>query len=186
MTELRSQLLQGDTQKLEDIYRMYKKDIKSVLLSKGVCREDEVCDYFSQAIVTFYDNVMDMKIEEVSSVKNYLIGICINLNRLKNTHQSNIDKKMDELKLLFYENNDTTIDDEIYKNKLITLSQNALKLLNDKCQQIIMGYYVNNWSMKEVAIRLSFSSSDVAKTLKSRCFKKLMERVNELTHQYQL
>jgi len=186
MSVFRSQLLRGNSKLLENFYLEYRSDIKTVLLSKGICSADQAMDFLSQALVIFYDNVMDRKILELSSVKNYLIGICINLNRLKRTHQCKIDKKMDELKLLFYENNDTSIDDENYKNCLIKLSQKALKKLNEKCQKIIVGYYIHNWSMKEVAFHLSLASKDVAKTLKSRCFKTLMKNVSELQNECQL
>jgi|GEM_PF-609823 len=186
MAELRRQLLNGNTVQLEKFYVDYRIDVKAVLLSKGICSADEAMDYFSQALVIFYDNVMDEKIQELASVKNYLIGICVNLNRLKNTHKCKVDKKMDELRLLYYENNDTTIDDENFKNSLIDVSQKALKQLNEKCQKIIIGYYIHNWSMKQVALHLCLASSDVAKTLKSRCYKSLMKNVGNLQNEYQL
>ena len=92
---------------------------------------------------------------------------------------------MEELKILFYENNDNSIEDLNYKSKLIAISKSAVKLLSDRCQKIIMGYYIYNWSMREVAVNLRLASGDVAKTLKSRCFKTLLKNVSEIQNEYQ-
>ena len=76
--ELRQQLLNGDTSQLETIYRELHSDIFSVLRSKRICSNDDLRDYFNQAILIFYDNILEGKITELKSLKNYLIGICLN------------------------------------------------------------------------------------------------------------
>ena len=104
----------------------------------------------------------------------------MNLARKQIQFVSKTQKKLDEVRLLFYRNNDTTIEERDNKEDLISICQHALKKLSERCQQIIVGYYVQELSMKEIAQNLDLSSGDVAKTLKSRCYKNLLNEVKIL------
>ena len=84
------------------------------------------------------------------------------------------------MRLLFYDNYDTSIEDLERNEGLVALSKKAFSLLTERCQKIITAYYIYNLSMKEIAAELELSSGDVAKTLKSRCYKYLLTEVNKL------
>ena len=56
-----------------------------------------------------------------------------------------------------------------------------LSKLSERCQKIIIAYYIDGLTMREIATYLGLSSGDVAKTLKSRCFKTLLNYVKTET-----
>ena len=51
-------------------------------------------------------------------------------------------------------------------------AQEAILSIGKKCQELLQFFYFNNLSMKEIAIKLGFSSEKVAKNQKYRCIEK--------------
>jgi len=177
---LRKALITGDNTPLEKIYLNHKQDCINVLLSKNLCDEITSEDVFTEALIVFHKNIVSGQIQKLTSARSYLISTSINLAKKKNDYSSRIHKKVSDVRLLFYANNDTTIEEVDKKKRLISLCKKAMLLLNEKCQRIITAYYIHNLSMKEIAFEFELSSSDVAKTLKSRCYKTLLIEVQKL------
>lgn len=71
-------------------------------------------------------------------------------------------------------------DDESYQKKMIEVSNMALEKINEKCQRLIKLFYLEKKNMEEIASILEYSSANVAKTSKLRCFKKLLDEVREI------
>jgi len=180
LEQLRKELILGDNTQLKDFYIKYIQDCINVLISKNLCSEEESKEVFTEALIIFHKNIINGKIQNLSSVRSYLISTCINLARKKNQYISKTQKKLDEVRLLFYDNNDTTIEERENKEDLISICQKALASLSERCQKIIVAFYIHHLSMKEIAQQLELSSSDVAKTLKSRCHKSLLKEVKNL------
>jgi len=178
--QLRKELLNGNTQQIEQFYTSYKQDCQNVLVSRNLCDIETSSNIFTDAVLILHKNLVSGKIKELSSARSYLISTCLNLARKEIQYITNTQKKLGEVRLLFYDNNDTTIEDLERNEDLLALSKKAFSLLTERCQKIIMAFYINNLSMKEIATELELSSSDVAKTLKSRCYKYLLTEVEKL------
>jgi len=103
-----------------------------------------------------------------------LLTICLNLARNEKYQQQRKSKKEDAVRLLLYDNNHNVSEDKGIKAERIKVCKAALKTLSDRCQKILVLYYVHHLKMKEIAEELALSSGDVAKTLKSRCYKSWM------------
>lgn len=180
LAQLRAQLIKDDTSQLKEFYKAYLTDCQNVLISKNLCDKEASKEIFTEALIIFHKNIVNSKIQELSSVRSYLISTCMNLARKQNQFVSKTQKKLDEVRLLFYKNNDTSIEERENKEDLIAICKNALANLSERCQKIILGYYIQNLTMKEIALNLGLSSGDVAKTLKSRCYKNLLKEVKKL------
>jgi len=177
---LRKELINENTSQLQDFYTSYLKDCQTVLVSKNLSDMEGSNEIFTESILILHKNIISGKITELSSVRSYLISVCMNLARKKNYFVSKTQKKLDEVRLLFYENNDTSIEEEQNKEELIDICKKALSSLSERCQKIILAFYIHNLSMKDIAAQLELSSGDVAKTLKSRCYKTLLKEVQKL------
>lgn len=180
LQEYRELFMKGDNSLLKHLYVRFHDDVLNVLKSKRLCRPQDTEGYFHEALIQFYERIAEGKLEEVSSVKNYLIGICINLVKRENTHKLKIEKKIDNVRLHLYNNYDYTSTAST-KGVMMKKVKAALSTLSEKCQTIIIAYYLDRLTMKEIACYLGLSSGDVAKTLKSRCFKSLMKRIKSET-----
>jgi len=180
---LRSDFISGKNQKLKEIYLQFKPDCTRVLLSKNYCDINATEDIYNDAIIIFRKNLIQGKIKELPNLKGYLNSTCINLAREKKRKQIKTLKKEAEVRLLLYENDHNIVDDDQELTQArINICRKALKTLSDKCQTILTSFYVHSMSMKEIAEHLGLSSKDVAKTLKSRCYKSWIAEVKNLNN----
>ena len=98
------------------------------------------------------------------------------MHRREVSYHSRAAKKLNDVRLLLYNTNDYSQTDD-YKAKLKSICYSAMEKLDSKCRKIIIAYYIDRLTMKEIATYMNLSSGDVAKTLKSRCYKKLISLI---------
>lgn len=60
----------------------------------------------------------------------------------------------------------------------------CLSMLDPKCEALLSGYYFEELNMKQLSIRLGYSSDNVAKSKKFKCMKKLIELVHQQVKSY--
>ena len=170
---LRKDFINGKMNKLEDIYKRYHDDVIRIVSSKNLCKTDELEGYFNDCMIQFYEGICEDRIKNLASIKNLLVGICINLILRERDKKLRIEKKIDNIRLHMKQEFDYPLKED-NNLELIQRVKNEMKKLSDRCSKIITAYYINNLTMSEIAKFLDLSSGDVAKTLKSRCFKKLL------------
>ena len=180
LDKYRNQFLKGDNEALKQIYIEHHDDIIRILERKNICTKEEAEGFLTEAMIQFYESVSEGKLKEVKSLKNYIIGICINLKKRDNDGKLKIEKKVEEVRLHLYNNYDYKLT-ESYNKELIAKVKFHLSKLSKRCRDIIVAYYINSLTMKEVANYLDLSSGDVAKTLKSRCYKLLLKSIKSDT-----
>ena len=174
---IRNELLRGDNKSLGYIYMNSKAYCRNYLRKKYSLDDDEISDLYTDAALVLRQNIINGKVTSLNSINSYLLTICLNLKKKQNTEFSRAQKKSEEIRLLYYQNEDKEVDSSAFKQNA-KRAQASLKRLSDKCQKILIAYYVHDLSMKEIASELDFSSSDVAKTSKMRCHKKWIEYFN--------
>lgn len=180
LAALRKSLIERNHSGLNALYLETKGSCIKILTSKNYCDEETALDVFTEAILIFRKNIISGKITSLTDPVNYLVSVCHNLIKSKNRKEKKISNKESEVRLLFYENGYNTVEESIQKEHLIKICKKALASLTKRCQQILIAFYVHNMSMKEIAEEIELSSSDVAKTLKSRCFKSWQKAINEI------
>jgi len=180
LQNLRSDLINGNNAPLKQIYLQYTDDCLKILKQKQFYSKETFEDIYTDAVIVLRNNIISGKIEELTSVKNYLISTCINMCRQDFNRKLKKKSKEEEVKLLLYPDGEMVPEVQEEKEELIVMCKKSLKLLTEKCQKILLLYYVHNLSMKEIADEMALSSSDVSKTMKSRCYKKWIAKTKEL------
>ncbi|GAA0188303.1 hypothetical protein GCM10009122_46240 [Fulvivirga kasyanovii] len=178
-------LKQGDQSCLEDLVVAYKGYCVNGLKKKTRCQNEEAEDLFIDALLELRDKVLSGKLDHLINAKSYIFGICYNkwlsAQRVKNKMNSidaeNYYQQYLKDDMLFES------DDVDYKMQLLNITNKALETIGEKCYKIIKYFYLEKKSMEDIAEIMGFASSDVAKTSKSRCFKKLVEKTKELEKQ---
>ncbi len=179
---MRREFLNGNLDGLKQIYRLYKGDVINVVNSKRFASNVDAEEYFSQSLLVFYEKLMEDKNNEILSVKNYLIGICLNKLRTDICTNSKFKQKASEVRDLLYQYQDDKSRLN-YREELKIICRESLQQLDQRCNKIICSFYLDKMSMREIAKGLGLSSSDVAKTLKSRCFKKLIKLTKKIKNE---
>jgi len=181
LQSFKTALINGDNKELKEIYLLFRKDCISFLHKKGVTDPNYAEDHYTDAIIVLRDNIISGKLIELSNIKSYLLGICLNMARNENYIKSRKTKKESVVRLLLYDNNHDKVEDSKIKAERIKVCRTALNTLSTRCQKILILYYVHNLKMKEIADELNLSSGDVAKTLKSRCYKSWIEACKKIS-----
>ena len=178
--QLRKELISRDNSGLSRIYNMHKADCIRILSVKKICSEESANEIFTEAILVLRKNIISGKITELSNPLSYLVSVCRNLYRADQRKEFNKIKKEQQIISHLYNEGQETTENEDYKEQLVLKCKNGLMKLSERCQQILIAYYVHGLKMKEIALELGLSSSDVAKTLKSRCYKSWINAIKEL------
>lgn len=145
------------------------------LIKKTNCSPIDADGIFVDAIICLRERLISGKIEYLTNVRAYLYSTCYNMwlvqYRKSKVHASHAE----DLKELYA----TPAVSQSEKEELHNLANKAISSLGDKCQCIIRLFYLSKLNMKEIAEEMGFASAGVAKTLKARCYKKLMEEVKK-------
>lgn len=181
LTEVRNQLIAGDQSYIENLFEETYDYATSYLKKKKYASEDEAHDLYIDAVMILRERIIDGNLPEIKNVKSFIVGICINLNKEFLYKKYRAESKELEVRELFYSKG--FVIDEEYAEDQETLKKiclQAMDTLGEKCQKLLNMYHFEGLNMTEIADVLGFASSNVAKTMKSRCFKKLIKTANKL------
>lgn len=164
-------LKRGDEEVLKKIYESYRKPCRAFLIKTYGLSIDDASDVYQDAILVLFENVNNGKLTVLeSSLKTYIFAIAKNLGlkRLSRSlkvqhleHETAIEEAVDDFEA-----------DDSGEEQLDAM-RTAFANLGEPCKTILSSYYYKGMSLKEIAKQLSYQSSDVAKTQKSRCMKQL-------------
>lgn len=176
---IRKDILNGNDQFLIHYYHESKRLCIGYLIKRNLCSSDEAEDIYAESIIILRDNIIQSKLKHSTNIKAYLKGICHNLavNSIKKKVKES--EKSEQVRLLFYENNYSIVESEELEHKK-KICQKALATISKNCQRVLTLFYVHNLSMIEIAKEMNFSGKDVAKSTKSRCYKKWIEQINQM------
>ena len=148
-----------------------------ILLNSG--KPEDVDDIFQDGLIALYKLAKKDQIGKVANVEAYLYSICRNLwlRRLQR------DKKEVELT----EVQEAIPTEEVSLSRLLSEERRLaldklIDQLGDSCRQVLILYYYDRLSMKEIAEQMGFSGDQVAKNKKSNCLKKLREIILNSPH----
>ena len=169
---LRSDLRRKMNQGLILLYDSMTDRLRAFFLKKGVS-ESEVEDLTQSTVVLVYRKLRSPKFELTSRLSTYVFGVAKNLTYM---HLRSVRRMVDMEDLEVVDEVEDAVD---YMTRLERAQ--ALKSLLDRvgegCKQVLMLYYFEEMSMKDIARELKYSSAQVAKNKKSSCLKKLKNLV---------
>jgi RNA polymerase sigma factor (sigma-70 family) len=174
--QIKSELLAGNNSCLKVIFEKYGNYCVQVLRKKTRCTLEDAEDILMDAVLNFREKIITGQIEFLTNTKSYLFNTCYNMWLVKYQKEKVQDSKIAHVVNELYDT-----DNVIHrKGAMKDIGYAALNKLGDKCQQILNLYYLENLRMEDISTIMGFASASVAKTSKSRCFKKLMEEVNSI------
>lgn len=137
----------------------------STYIQSNSGNEDEAKDFFQDAIAVVYKNLLEGKFRGESAITSYTYAIARNL-WLQEIRKRKIVTTSIENDQLRVEH-----DDEVNAG----LIREVLGRMDVECRSLLTSFYFNESTMKELAQQFGLSSTQVARTKKLRCMKKLAE-----------
>ena len=162
----------GNRKTLENIYTMYRKGFIEWTSATFRITSDQALDLYQQAFLSFYENVVKGKLDEVkSSIKTYLFAI----GKYK-VHE--LYRKQSRIRVINIEVpdcEDVPGEDPECNERLLELSKACLVKLGDPCKRILESYYYHRKSMQEIAGMMGYKNEETAKNQKYKCLLRLRE-----------
>lgn len=178
--------IKADNQKkILSLYNEHKASFIKYSAKNFNLPSDKAEDIYQEAFLALHQNVKNERLTNLTvPLRTYLFQIGKNKiydyfkktkNEVKIEKLSNLASTNEELgdfSLVF-------IDEESSEEQKRLIVYNVVSLLESPCKEVLSYYYWKNKSMKEIAELMNYNNSDVAKTQKSRCVKKIKNIIIE-------
>jgi RNA polymerase sigma factor (sigma-70 family) len=162
----------------EAIRVLYQQHFESLCMNivNNNGSEQDADDIFQETMIAFIQSVKMNKFRGDSSIKTFLFALNRNIwrNELRRRGRSNNRERV-------YEMDARDVEDGV--NRSLELRQASQQLaalmekLGENCRQILLQFYYENRSMKEIVLTLAYENEQVVRNKKSKCLKKLAEMI---------
>ena len=170
--------LTNDQQVSAAIKYLYRENFqflsRYILTNSG--NEQDAEDIFQEVIIAFISLAKAGKFRGESSIRTFLYSLNKNiwLNELKRRGRASArEEKYEKNMKREMHTADTAMEIRQTKQELL----NTLETLGENCKKILLLFYYENKSMKEILGELPYENEQVVRNKKSKCLKKLEELV---------
>ncbi len=147
-------------------------DILKIYTCQNSGSDEDAQDIFQEVLVSFIDVIKKDKFRGEASVKTFLYTVNRNLwlNELKKRGRS------EKRETIFENQRDEKVLDVSHimvQNETRKEIISIVDELGEKCKQILLAYYYENLSIKEILINQQYESEQALRNKKSKCLKQL-------------
>ncbi len=152
---------------------LYKKTLPKIkaLIRKMNGSEQDALDIFQEAVIVFYREVKLNKIKDDTNIDGFIYTVARNLylNKLRTINRMEVFNDNYENQL----SENPAVERHLEMKDSESEMMKLLDYLGEKCKELLKALAFEDLDYEEAAAKLGFASSDVVKTQKSRCKKKL-------------
>jgi RNA polymerase sigma factor (sigma-70 family) len=159
------------------IYRQYAPTVSSFIVNYGGSRQDAE-DVFQETVVSFIDIVTKGKYRKEASVKTFLVSVAKNVwfNEIKKRERAGHREKQFEIGRDQNELDVGHLISDLEKKKQL---RELVYRLGEPCRKILMLFYYENLSMKEIVDHLPYENEQVIRNKKYKCLQQLTGFIKE-------
>lgn len=160
---------------LEYLYKDILPRVKKMILRNNGS-EEEARDIFQDTVLVFYQQVKLNKFDETKEVGGFMYAVARNLwiSRVKKANR----------RVAFYDTEaladacPDALDDLINDEKAQAINS-VMDRIGEECKRLLKYTLHDRLSLREVAVKMGYSSNEVAKTYNYRCKQKLVNLVKD-------
>jgi RNA polymerase sigma factor (sigma-70 family) len=150
----------------------------SAYIKRNSGTEEKAKDVFQEAMIIFYEKVMNMDFKLTASIQTFLFAVCKNL-WLKDLRDNRKEIPVDLQEQKGFDG--PRDEDPFFQNdRMSTLTksvQEYLIKLGNPCRKILIYYYYFKYSMDTISDKLGYASSNSVKSQKYKCIERLKKTV---------
>ncbi len=153
------------------LYQHYSEATRSFIMSYGG-NEQDADDVFQETVVAFIDSVKKGKYRQEASVKTFLVSVAKHVwfNELKKKERAGFrEKQFESTRDQQEQDVSHQIGDLEQKQQL----RDLLSQLGEPCQKLLLLFYYENLSMKEITAHLPYENEQVVRNKKYKCLQQL-------------
>ena len=157
---------------MEWLYHTHFQDLKK--FTQSLAPKIQVEDFAGKAIVSFIEAILDERYTSQSPIPAFLNGIRKNLVR-KHFRQKEVQVRHEPIVQSLHTYDQTPETVFLSKERKEIVKQ-LLDSLDEKCR-LILRKWMLKFSMTEIAQEMGFKNEAVARNVKRRCFRKLLDQI---------
>jgi len=171
--EVIESIYNNDEKVIASLYHKYRSHFISWALVEYNISSDDSKDLFQEVMIVLVMKIQNKKIIEISTtLKTFIFGIGKQLIRNNFKLKYNRESRQQQFYQLSELSDDNTEIDKGYGLVVLELSN-----MKTPCRSIIQAYYLENLSLKEIALSLGYKSDKSVKVQKYRCLKTLKDEI---------
>jgi RNA polymerase sigma factor (sigma-70 family) len=175
--ELLAAIRQGDglDAAIRSVYKEHFESMAWIVKNNSGSQQDAE-DIFQEVLVNFIDLVQKGKFRGESTVKTFLFSMTKHtwLNELKKRGRSEVrELKYEKMK----DQQETDVTYMIAEREAKKQVMDVVEKLGDTCKKILVMFYYENRSMKEILDSLEYENEQVVRNKKYKCLKQLEQMI---------
>ena len=153
------------------IYQNHSAKLSSFLINYGAS-EQEAQDVFQETVVAFVDIVKKDRFRLEAKIGTFLTAVAKNIwfNEVKKKERSAFREKQFEKGR---DQAEADVSHFINEREMKQQMRNLVFKLDEPCRKILMLFYYENLSMKEIVEHLPYENEQVVRNKKSKCLQHL-------------
>ena len=153
------------------IYQHHAEKISSFLINYGASQQ-QAEDVFQETVVAFIDIVKKDSFQLTAKMGTFLTAVAKNIwfNEVKKNERSQFREKQFE-KGRDHEEADVSL--HIQEREMKQQMRSLVQQLDEPCQKILLLFYYENLSMKEIVQHLPYENEQVVRNKKGKCLQHL-------------
>lgn len=157
------------------IYQQYSETVSSFIINNGGSQQD-ADDIFQETVIAFVDIAQKNNYRKEAGVKTFLVAIARNLwyKEIKKKERSGYRDKVFEIGR---GKEEIDVSHDISDREMKKELRELLDKLGESCKKILMLFYYENQSMKEIVDQLHYENEQTVRNKKYKCLKELTEMV---------
>jgi RNA polymerase sigma factor (sigma-70 family) len=159
------------------LYQQYAQSTSSFIMGYGGSQQDAE-DVFQETVVSFIEVVKKGKFRGEASIKTFLVSMARNvwLNEIKKRERSGFREKQFELTR---DQKEADVSHHIVDLEKKRQLRELVNKLGEPCQKILLLFYYENLSMKEIVDHLPYENEQVVRNKKYKCLQQLTGMIKE-------
>lgn len=163
----------AEEEAIRHLYREHYRGLSQFIIHNNGSEQDAE-DIFQEVVLAFINAVKQGKFRGESSIKTFLYALNRNLwlNELKRKGRAEArESRYNNLS----EQSSPTVQQALEYNQSTKLLMQVIEELGENCKKILVQFYYENRSMKEIVETLNYENEQVVRNKKSKCMKKMAE-----------
>jgi RNA polymerase sigma factor (sigma-70 family) len=176
-TRILEQLRSGDEQGLVDLYEQNRRMVVSYV-ARNSGTESDAEELLQEAVVVLWERVRSEKFEPTAKLSTFLFSVVKHkwgrrlVQQRRNVHQSEENLEIPD--------GDPTADELMIDEEQREAIAAAMNRLGNPCKRLLLLFYWEERSTKEIAKTMGFANADTVKSKKYQCKKSLENLLKEL------
>ena len=156
---------------IRSIYRQHSEAVGSFIIHYGGSEQD-ADDIFQETVVAFIDIVKKGKYRMEASIRTFLASIARNywFNEIKKRDRSGHRNRQFEMGR---DQDETDVSQHIAELERKRQLRELVEQLGEACRKVLLLFYYENLSMKEIVNHLPYENEQVVRNKKYKCLQQL-------------